>query len=585
VARERSTKPGTAALEAGSAAPSVAWRALPYLVFALLYALSFKRWILPFQDSGREMFTPMRLLDGEVLYRDVGSWYGPVPAYLDMAILKVFGRDLDALIAIRTLVALLGVEALRRLSLRVFPARSTAAFATTFVVAACMFGLGGAYPFPYSVAALEGTVGTWWALELGLAAGNVRQSLLAAVVAGVAGGAKLEILPAALLAVGVPLLLRRPRREAAAAIAVATVLSASAFLGPIMLFGADTLRRHGFLVAMSPPPSWRQLYVQQVILGGMTPQAFWHGGGWLRLLFPSGVLLAGAILVMRRNRLEGLPIAVAAAAAGLATAFVPRNEELHVLLPVAALVTVIEVARRAASIVLRRPPPSDHVFLCLGLAALPALARQPLFFVNQIYGAFATPLAILLAWGWISARVRSGAMLAGLLAGLTGAQAWDRVREYRESPVEWTSLPGARLYLPKEESQFVKAAADRIRLVTPERAYVAVFPEPGFLLFVTGRRSPFVDETFAPGAQGARSEAEMIERLQQRRPAAILVTNRPFPEYGSDIYGQGILDRFVTELSKDYVAVERIGGPPAPLTRVRRASEGILFLPRGVSLP
>ena len=62
-------------------------RSLPWLTFGALFLLSYKRWILPFQDHSREMEVAARLLSGEVLYRDVGLAYGPLPAYLDAAVL------------------------------------------------------------------------------------------------------------------------------------------------------------------------------------------------------------------------------------------------------------------------------------------------------------------------------------------------------------------------------------------------------------------------------------------------------------------------------------------------------------------
>ena len=92
--------------------------ALPYGVFAALFASTYKRWFLPFQDHAREVMVPERLLHGEVLYRDIGSSYGPLPPYLDALALRLFGEHLDVLIALRTVIALLGVAALMRLSKR-----------------------------------------------------------------------------------------------------------------------------------------------------------------------------------------------------------------------------------------------------------------------------------------------------------------------------------------------------------------------------------------------------------------------------------------------------------------------------------
>ena len=163
------------------------WAFLPVAVFALLFAATFKRWILPFEDSGREIHTAWRLAQGEALYRDVGYSYGPFAPWVDALLLRVFGRSLDALVAWRTLLALLGVEALRRLARRLVDDTAVASTLTAFAVAACAFGIGGSWPFPYSVAALAGTVGTWWCVELALASESRGASLSAALVAAAAG--------------------------------------------------------------------------------------------------------------------------------------------------------------------------------------------------------------------------------------------------------------------------------------------------------------------------------------------------------------------------------------------------------------
>ena len=151
------------------------WTLLPHLVFAVLFAVTFRRSILPFEDSGREMNTALRLAEGEVLYRDVGLLLRTAfPRGIDGAPARTFGRNLDVLVAWRTVLALL--------ECRGAPAARAAASIRTnrfgggrlaLRVAACAFGIGGSWTFPYSVAALTGTVGVWWALELALGLGVV----------------------------------------------------------------------------------------------------------------------------------------------------------------------------------------------------------------------------------------------------------------------------------------------------------------------------------------------------------------------------------------------------------------------------
>jgi hypothetical protein len=558
-----------------------AWTLLPFLVFTLLFAATFKRWVLPFQDSGREMNVALRLARGEALYRDVGYPYGPLPVFLDAALVRAFGREIDPLIALRTAIGLLGVEALRRLARRLVPSEATAAAICTFAVAACAFGVGGSWPFPYSVAALAGTVGAWWALELALASESPAASMAAAVVAGIAAGTKLEMLPVALTGPLLVLALRRPRREALFAGILMAGAAALAFGVPVLRFGTDLMKRQGFLIVLAVPESFRLLY-ESVLFGGMSSADFVRGG-FLGVFFPSALGIALVLLLSHEGAPRHRLLVPLAFAAGALTFFSPDNAWLHVLLPLAACVAVFGLARAALAPWRGEGDSSspDPVTPGVALVMLPALLRQPFFLWNSIYGAFSAPLALVVALSWLGRRTRSREVLTALVLGLSAAQVAGRIHGIGMAGMTLTKLPGASVFLLPAESRFVTEASRVIREIVPEGGTVGIFPEPGFLLFVTGRRNPFVDELFVPGIQDAAAEDLMIHRLRERPPDALLVTNRAYPEFGSAVYGNGLLDRFFLEVSRRYVSVRRIGGElgPVPLWYGRHASEGLLLMP------
>ncbi len=493
------------------------WALAPFVVFALLFGATFKRWILPFQDSAREMGTAMRVARGEALYREVGYPYGPLPAFLDATLVRVFGREIDPLIALRTLIGLLGVEALRRLARRHSPDDACASAVTSFVVAACFFDTGGAYPFPYSAAALEGTVGVWWALELALSARGPAGAVAAGVVGGLAGGCKLEMAPAAVAAVAIALAMQRPRRDAALGATVAAGLAGLALAAPVILYGRDVMSRHGYLIALAMPAPFLELYERSVVFGGTTAAAF-RGGGWLEVLFPSGLLLAAAWFVLTRRFAERPAFVPLAFAAGLASRLASRNDDLHVLLPLAAGIGIAEIVRAARS----RTGGETAAARCgLAVAMLPALSRQPFFLRNLIYGAFAAPLALLTSLTWMARRVTARRSFVALLFGLACAQGLRRWDEVGRSPAVWTRLPGASLYLPAEESALLTELVRALPLVAGPRGFAATFPEPGFVNFVTGLNNPFVDEGFLPGMQDVPAQQEMIRAVRLRRPALV----------------------------------------------------------------
>jgi hypothetical protein len=66
-------------------------------VFAAGTALSWQRWTDPLVDFGRQLYVPWRLLEGDVLYRDVAHVFGPLAAYLNAVVMAVAGVSLRSL--------------------------------------------------------------------------------------------------------------------------------------------------------------------------------------------------------------------------------------------------------------------------------------------------------------------------------------------------------------------------------------------------------------------------------------------------------------------------------------------------------
>ncbi|HKE03470.1 MAG TPA: hypothetical protein VKE91_05400, partial [Blastocatellia bacterium] len=65
------------------------------LVFAAMLVVSWRRWISPVTDSAREMDLPLRLMNGELLYRDVYYLYPPFSPYFHSFLYRIFGAHLD----------------------------------------------------------------------------------------------------------------------------------------------------------------------------------------------------------------------------------------------------------------------------------------------------------------------------------------------------------------------------------------------------------------------------------------------------------------------------------------------------------
>lgn len=551
---------GTA--EAAAADPAARatrlWDALPWLLFAGLLAVSWQRWVPVFQDGGRELGTALRMARGQVLYRDFLFIFGPLPAYADGWALRLFGERLGVLVALRLLLAAGGVWLLQRLARRLGPP-SVANAAVALVVASCTFLPNGCWIFPYGVAALWGMVGTWAALELALGSSGPLTSAVAATVGGLAAGTKIEILPAALVAVAIPLLHRRPRGEAIAAAAWATALGLAAYGLPVLVLGHDAVRLGPLGPTLHEPPYFRYLHAN-AFLSGTSPEEFFYGGGWKRILLPSFPFLALAALLAH---LPGGGTAARKAfllLAGVAVGYTFHpNEALHVLLPLAIVFAAAEwgmhlSGRRGAA-----PIGAMAASLAVGLVMLPALARAPILYGFRPYTAFASPLAFVFIIAGLGRRLRFPAALAFYVLGLTAGQTAERWKDYRRCETTRLETPRGTLVLESREAAAVTTALDAIEGSCGPEGRPAILPEGGVIFFLSGRLSALPRESFYPDHFGEDGEDDVIAALASTPPCVVVQVNRTSPELLGERLGNGFYERFWAALAPHLRTVREVG--------------------------
>ena len=69
---------------------------LMFMVAFFLF-VSWRKWTDPLID-GHQWYTAWRLSSGDVLYRDVGLAYGPLSAYFNATLFKIFGPGMMILV-------------------------------------------------------------------------------------------------------------------------------------------------------------------------------------------------------------------------------------------------------------------------------------------------------------------------------------------------------------------------------------------------------------------------------------------------------------------------------------------------------
>src|SRR5262245_1048124 len=124
-----------------------------FFAFTAMLLVSWRRWTSPIADSGREMDLPLRLMSGELLYRDVHYLYPPLSPYFNSLLYRIFGPHLDVLHAAGIICAILMAWLSFRIARRLLSI-SEASIVTIGVIVWCIFKPAGNLISPYSFAAL-----------------------------------------------------------------------------------------------------------------------------------------------------------------------------------------------------------------------------------------------------------------------------------------------------------------------------------------------------------------------------------------------------------------------------------------------
>jgi hypothetical protein len=541
--------------------------ALPYAVFALLAVVSWNRWIEPYVDSGRELETPWRISEGQRLYRDVRFYHGPLAPYLAAAIDRVAGPSLPARIALAAGIAVLGLEALRRLAGRLLPP-GRAALVTSVLVAVAFFQRpGGCHLFPFSldtavaVAAISGA----------LLAASGRESARGDRVAALALLAALLSRPEMGLAAIAALALER-RRARRLILPVFVPLAAAGLVYGALSAGTalETLRREGWLAFVGPPQTFRNIYASYAGLDRPALRLAELALAAVVLLLLAS-LLAAASAMAARSRRGGPAIEIAAIAilAALAAAWLNPPAGLAPTLslfpPIVRVVppvlVVAALARLLARLTAREPGrllgavPDALLYTAALFAARLLLAAG---YVGP-YSAFLLPLPLLLAavglyrladraapqLGWRLPRLVTAALAIFVLLRCA-----DLARVFRHEGWAQVQTPAGSLWLTEPVASTTREALQDLAARMPARGALTGFPEAGFFNYTLGYSNPLPEDQFFPGHLDASAEAAVIEELTRRPPDAILYANVLAVGHRAVRFGRDYLtdlDRFVRE--------------------------------------
>jgi len=576
------------------------WETLTiFLTFAGMLLISWRRWTSPIIDSGRELDLPLRLLQGEMLYRDVHYLYPPLPPYLNSFLYRLFGIHLDVLQGVGIFCALLVVALSYRIARRVLsPFESSLAALTVILFSA--FKPAGNLIFPYAFAALYGMVFSLAALLFTLRyAENARRRelIVAGTLIGLAAVSKLEFSFAAAVTIAATLVYQhRYRIRGLISDSVYSAMPVAVIAIPVYAYffyhvNPRTLIEDCHLFYTHLPQSLVIYNSQRSGLDNpLSSLAQMLGGAAVGISTMSAVALASLLKTARQSGI-GLTsqarrvllwsgIALGAAAAVI---FITRSAQrtnwdgspLRALpLLLLGLIVINWYRERDRSL-------SLFIISFYSLAILARVAlRVP---SGGAFGSFFLPTSLILIVYLLTSYLptliarwadhehtegtarKVGQVLLLMLVAISLVIFSVRYRKNYSFEVHTTR---GSFYTRPDVGIAMQQAIDYLLSHSTPAEAIAVFPEGSDLAFLSNRRMILRYPILHPGFMNEQGERAAIEQMQQADVRYILIVNRSMSEFGAKVFGRDYNPLLGHWIEENFELVKVCGENPDPLLQI-----------------
>ncbi len=595
------------------------WLALTALA-SFLIARNWAAWTNPLVDFGRELYIPWRLVEGQVLYRDIAYLDGPFSPYwnaLCFTLFPVAMRTLEvANIAVIACTSALLFALLRRLigTAGPHPLGSTVVASSGVALFLCVFavnllGTGGNMNWlaPYSHGITHGValaLASIWLFARHLESGRSVDLSLAGLALGLCALTKPEVFAAAGLAISVGMLasLRTPPASADSPLRRMLVLVGSFVLPPVVAI-AGLAQAMPFSDALAGAlGGWSHLLgsdVQQLpfyrwVMGIDEPVENWMqmtvaAAVWASVLIPA--LFLSRFLSLRlsnpkwRNRIAAaLPLAILALTPWVSDWYAWKDifRPMAVCFAIAMLISGLQVWRSSAA----EAAPRAILELCVAVLALSLLVKifwKPILdgyaFALLVPGAMWLVFLLLHAVpAAIERRGGDGRMFAwAALAMLVGVSVGCLI-DAEPARTGKTIVVGAggdsfraqaqrRARLPQRLSRWVDATL-------PPEATLVVLPEGAIINYLTRRINPTRHLNFLPPELAIFDEKKILEDLETHPPDFVALVHRDTAEYGVPLFGTDYGHDLYAWALRGYERVIQVGSKPLDPRTLRDSKSG-----------
>jgi 4-amino-4-deoxy-L-arabinose transferase-like glycosyltransferase len=567
---------------------------------ALMLVWTWRTWLDPIVDFGREVYVPWRLCEGEILYRDIAYFNGPLSPYLNLVVFWVLGPSIDSVLVVNYLVHVAIAVSIGILASRITTLRCglccVVVYQMLFAFAQYVRIANYNYLAPYShelthsmllsflcLLSLERLVSTGrhrWAFSTGCLLGLVfltkPEPFLALATACVVGFISARACHA------------WPAKRAG--LVALTIVSASVLVG----CGAVLSLHTGLSVEeawQGVLGAWKHVFDKRI--SGL--EFYGRSAGWdipgVRLLTITFWLTFQTLglrfawresLARDRSRRNTVDVAlfVLMILVGVVLTIWCQISPAQILmmsystLPVWILIVILALLARFK----RRWPDGCRVKACIALAcsvfAFLMLAKIPLNARICHYGfALAMPgtLILIAATWWVGQQVaiRKGSVrgfyvwmsLFFLVFHGSYLRQMAGVIWARDTTIVVNSAPILRT--TPEQAASVHWALAEIDIHVEEDQTLAVWPEGALLNFLARRPNSTPYVVLMPPELLMYSERVILDAYRHRPPDFILLIDRDTSEYGVGQFGRGYARDLWIWLWQEYQPVSGANGEPA----------------------
>jgi hypothetical protein len=508
-------------------------------------------------DFGRELYVAWRLAEGDVLYRDIAYFNGPLSPYVNAMWFRWLGPSLRNLVALNLLVTLATAGTLYALLSRIAGWNAAVAGALTFVFAFAFNHVeavgNDTFVTPYSHEATHGMLLSLVALLL-----LTRRDTWSIAGCGLACGlvflTKAEIFLALAPAVSAALFFGHRTQEHAGYVREGTLLLAGAVV-PILVAVALLARAlpvaeaiHGTLGAWTsvfkPEVSGLHYYRDAMGLIGIHQNLMvilrWSGGYLAYATLATGLaLVVGRTASMGRGAAVAVGVTVYLMLAALPVDWIAIARPLPVLLVILLTVTFARTWSGRTDMKAAIP---FLVFALLLLAKIAFRVRLDEYgFVLALPGSLALVCAFITWWPEALPALDGKRYLraANIGALLLVATVFAGIAKRR---IEQHGVPigtGNDRFLATAEAVTVDALLGDIEERIGPHETLAVLPEGVMVNYLARRVNPTGHLNFMPPEFAIFGETAIEQAFAANPPDWIVLISRPVDEYGLRGFGSG----------------------------------------------